>query len=76
MQAVELSPHCSSPACDGVTDVIGQIDVPYKCFYKLRHRHRDVCCHLLPCFHFKLRGSGSQCCLFAVNSFHLALEFC
>lgn len=50
VQAAESSPHCVSAACDAVMDVTGQTDAPYKCFYKLQQRHRDVSCHSLLCF--------------------------
>lgn len=53
-----------------MADVIGQISAPYKCFYKLWHRHRDVviCCHA---FTF----SSEKRCFFPVNSFHWAPDF-
>lgn len=67
VQAVGLSPYCRTSVCDVVTDVTGLID-----FFKLRHRHRDVCCHLLLCFNSE--KVYIQCCLFAVSSFHHALD--
>lgn len=57
MQAVELSSQCGAPSCDVMTGVTGQIDAPHKCFSKLWHRHRDVSCHPLLCFHSKFRKS-------------------
>lgn len=45
VQAAESSPHCVAAACDAVMDVTGQTDAPYKRFYKLQQRHRDVSCH-------------------------------
>lgn len=75
VQAVELSPHFSTPVCDVVTYVTGQIDTRYKCFHKLRHRHRHVCCHLLLYFHSKLRKDVYQMLFICCQQFPPSTRF-